>query len=232
MFLHKSKVMLSKREKLNILFDLDGTLISQYETICTCINYALEQLGFDPKPREIVYKTIGACLFGVFDEWVGQENTTRAHEFFQEKYTQILNDNIEKMPGVDWILQELHQREHTLTVFTGKDGNHARVICEHIDISIWFTLIVGSHDSPYRKPQKEFTEFALDKLKALSDNAILIGDTVHDVEAAKSVGIPCFLVTTGSNTREELAKHQVPDHHIFDNLYELGKNLFKLDYPH
>lgn len=220
--------MLSNKKKLTILFDLDGTLIDHSDAIYDSYTYAQEQMGVEPKSKPFILKTIGACIIETFTELVGQEKAETAYQHFQDRFKDCMIDKVKPLPGSHWILEGLHKQNHMLTLFTGKDGKNARALCAHLNFTDWFTHIFGRNDSPFNKPHKGFTRFAVEQTASSPGNMILIGDTIHDVEAAKHENIPCYLVATGSMSREELIAHNVPESHIFDSLYELGQKLFGL----
>jgi len=46
-------------------------------------------------------------------------------------------------------------------------------------------------------------------------DALLIGDTVHDYEVAKALGVDCVLIPNGHQSREKLLLCNVP---ILDNI--------------
>ena len=49
-------------------------------------------------------------------------------------------------------------------------------------------------------------------------SAFMIGDTEHDCAVAKAMGVDCYLVCSGHQSRERLEKLDVP---VFEDLYEL-----------
>ena len=78
-------------------------------------------------------------------------------------------------------------------------------------------------DSPVRK---ELVAKAMERGRAISQKKnipdrhfVVVGDTLHDIEAARSCGARVIAVATGSTSREELRAAQ-PDA-LFDTLEEL-----------
>jgi phosphoglycolate phosphatase len=55
------------------------------------------------------------------------------------------------------------------------------------------------------------------------DRTLLIGDTSHDAEVARSLGIDCFLLTCGHHSQERLSRLGLP---VFPSLEALSVNLF------
>ncbi|MDD3146293.1 MAG: HAD hydrolase-like protein, partial [Candidatus Riflebacteria bacterium] len=50
------------------------------------------------------------------------------------------------------------------------------------------------------------------------ETAVMIGDTVHDFEAASAMGIPCILIAAGHNSKKRLQATGVP---VVNSLAEL-----------
>lgn len=66
----------------------------------------------------------------------------------------------------------------------------------------------------------------LNYLKACPKTAILIGDSHFDLDAAACVHMPSYIVTTGSQSKIDIAKHNNQPIAVFDNLCKLGETLF------
>ena len=140
-------------------------------------------------------------------------------------------DDVFLLDGAKWLLNSLHSKGYQLALFTNKPGPYARKITKHLDLDNCLHRVIGVHDHPSKKPEKDFTVFALSEMKSCSQTSILIGDSVFDIDAAQTVGMPCYIVTTGSHTKEEIESHKNPAQAIFENLYTLGETLFQLERP-
>jgi phosphoglycolate phosphatase len=77
-------------------------------------------------------------------------------------------------------------------------------VCDHLGITPLLGAIVGAKDTPWLKPQPEFAAHILKLLDAAPATALLIGDSPYDVQAAHNGGFPCWAVTTGTHTADEL----------------------------
>jgi len=61
-----------------ILFDLDGTLIDQFQAIYKAFSQVISQMGF-PKPSfETVKKSVGGASEGTMAKLIGKENAEEA----------------------------------------------------------------------------------------------------------------------------------------------------------
>ncbi|MGA3006319.1 MAG: HAD hydrolase-like protein, partial [Opitutaceae bacterium] len=64
---------------------------------------------------------------------------------------------------------------------------------------------LGATDTPWLKPQVEFTRHMLAMLQAEAASTLLIGDSPFDVQAAHNAGLSCWAVTTGTHTAGQLS---------------------------
>jgi len=158
---------------------------------------------------------------------LGEAYVETALPIFQSHFEQIMFEDLIALPGSNWILHELKQRGYQLAVFTNKNGNQARTILDFLGQAQYLDAIIGTGDSPHRKPDPEFTAHALECLTASSEDTILIGDSPYDFAAAEAGQLKTYLVATGSHTKAELsAATQAAA--IYADLYELGAALFSL----
>jgi len=210
-----------------ILFDLDGTLIDHFTTIHRCVVFTQKQLGLPESDYETVRVTVGGSVPVTLGKLLGEAYVERALPLFQNHFEEIMFEDVISLPGSTWILEALKARGYKLGVFTNKNGNQSRTILEHLNQSQYLDEIVGTGDTPYRKPEPEFTAHMLNLFNSSADETILIGDSPFDYAAAKAGNIKCYLVATGSHSEAELAE-TTEAAGIYADFYELGDALFDL----
>ena len=120
-------------------------------------------------------------------------------------------------------MRPLHARGVKLAVFTNKQAEAARRICAHLGVTPILDGVFGAGDTPWLKPQREFTAHVLATLGARADSTLLVGDSPFDVETAHNGGFPCWAVTTG--THDEAQLRAAGADRIFPNLTALGAAL-------
>ena len=210
-----------------ILFDLDGTLIDHFTTIFRSVVHAQDQLGLPRSDYDTVRATVGGSVPITLGKLLGEEYVEAALPLFQNHFEQIMFEDVVALPGSNWILEALKAKGYQLAVFTNKRGDHSRTLLAHLGMADSLDEIVGTVDTPYRKPDPEFTAHMLELLNTTSEETILIGDSPFDYEAAEAGCLKTYLVTTGSHTAEELAEVTNAEG-IYADLYELGEKLFQL----
>ena len=187
-----------------VLFDLDGTLIDHLPAIHRSYAHTLPQLGLPAPTREQVKNAIGGGFENAMRKFVPEAQMPESLRIYRAFWSAHLLEGVDALPGARELLSQLHARGITCAVFTNKHGPSARAVCEHLGLSPFLKLVLGAADTDWLKPQPEFAAHALAALKATAATTCLVGDSPWDVQAAHSAGFPCFAVTTGTHTAEEL----------------------------
>ncbi|HMU96777.1 MAG TPA: HAD-IA family hydrolase, partial [Elusimicrobiota bacterium] len=68
-----------------------------------------------------------------------------------------------------------------------------------------FQAVLGGDSLPTRKPDPEPLWEALDRMKSARDRAVMVGDSLVDIRAARAARVPVVAVTYGFRPAEELS---------------------------
>ena len=188
----------------HILFDLDGTLIDHFTAIHKSVIYAQRQLGLAESSYETVRTTVGGGIELTLTRLLGETMAGAALPHFKAHFETVMLDDAIVLPGAGELLQALKQQGKQTAVFTNKIGDHSRAILKHLGLTQHLDAVIGTGDTDYRKPQPEFTRYALDRLGAQAADTIMIGDSPFDYQAAAGLDMACYLVATGSHTVDQL----------------------------
>ena len=203
-----------------VLFDLDGTLIDHLPAIHRSYAHTLPQLGLPAPTREQVKNAIGGGLENAMRKFVPEAQMAESLRIYRAFWDTHMLEGVDALPGARELLAALHARGIACAVFTNKHGPSARAVCDHLGLTPYLDLVLGAADTDWLKPQPEFATHALDSLKAAATTTCLVGDSPWDVQAAHAAGFPCFAVTTGTHTAEELRAAGADG--IYDSLLALG----------
>lgn len=188
-----------------VLFDLDGTLVDAFTTIHRSYCHTLPLFGRPAPSMEQVRRAVGGGLEHAMAHFVPAElvpAAVREHVAFTEK---ILLDDPVLYPGARELVEAVRAQGAKTGVLTNKIGDHSRAVLAHLKIAHQFDLILGARDCAWRKPAPEFTAAALQRLGASPAETCLVGDSPFDVATARAGGFPCFAVTTGTHSADELS---------------------------
>jgi phosphoglycolate phosphatase len=187
-----------------VLFDLDGTLIDHFAAIHRAHTHTMTTLGLPAPSMEQVHRAVGGGVEVAIERLVGRERLAAAIPIYREFWERTMLDGVEFMPGGRELVEALHARGTKIGIFTNKLGTSSRAVCDHLGITPLLGAIVGAKDTPWLKPQAEFAAHILEKLDAQPATTLLVGDSPYDVQGAHNGGFPCWAVTTGTHTAEEL----------------------------
>lgn len=197
------------------LFDLDGTLIDHFAAIQRCHTYAMHQLGLPAPTTAQVRSAVGGGLEVAIARLAGPANVAAALAHYRPHWDATMLDDVELLAGGRELLTLIRQAGGQSAVFTNKHGPSSRRIISHLGLDALLAANFGAGDTPWLKPEREFTQHALTTLAAAPATTALIGDSPYDLAAAQNAGLAFYGVTTGTHTAEQLraagAMHVYPD---------------------
>jgi HAD superfamily hydrolase (TIGR01509 family) len=190
-----------------VLCDIDGTLVQSNWLHAAAWKDAFAQTGIDV-PLEDVRRQIGKGgdeLIPVFVPWwkrkaVEQPLKTYRQFIFRDQYLR----QVTPFPKVRELFQRMNQAGIKISLASSA---HQEEIEDYKRIANIEDLVEesGSSDDASRsKPHPEIFEATLRKLGVKAKNALALGDTPYDAEAAGKANILTVGVTTGGWSRPEL----------------------------
>lgn len=212
------------------LFDLDGTLVDNYTAIYLCAKRTFEEFGLPPADYDTVFNTVGGSIFITLKKLASCDDVfaSKLGERYLQLYPEFIFEGLKALPYAVEILTALQKCGVKTACFTNKQESGARPILEYLKLDSYLDAIVGTDLHSPRKPDAEYTKFALNKLSADKNFSILIGDSPYDYLAAQNGSIDSALVTTGADSLEKL-KEKCPNAiGYFSNLAELADKVFDL----
>jgi phosphoglycolate phosphatase len=216
-------------EKLKtILFDLDGTLIDHFTVIYRCFEHTMQKLDRPVPTYEAIKRAVGGSMENTIRQFVDDDDShAEAVRIYRAYFSKIFLEDITILPGVEWLLPELKSRGIQLALFTNKQGVASRAICVHTGLDQHFDRMFGSLDTPYRKPDCEFSQHVLTELGASPESTCMVGDSPWDIATAQNIGMTCFCVATGTHRAEELQAAGADA--VFADFFELGQIGFGIE---
>lgn len=188
-----------------VFWDLDGTLTDPKLGMTRCVAYAMDKLGLQcPPPDELTWM-IGPPPLDSFAR-LGVPDPARALELYRERYAEIgLYENI-VYPGIPETLSQLQLSGYRMCLATAKTRIFACRITEHFGLSQFFSHEFGPDLDGTRSDKADLLDFALQKTGFGPAQSVMIGDRIHDIKAAHSVGMRAISVAWGYGQPDELAE--------------------------
>ncbi len=190
---------------MDVLVDLDGTLVDPKPGLIGSIQYALDKLGHPVPPADELLWMIGPPLRVSFPKLLGSaDRTEEAIAHYRESYFRGGMYDAIVYDGVPAALEALSSAGCRLFVATAKPHYYARPILERFDLARHFAGIHGPELDGTNDHKADLIAHMIAQHGVRGQGAVMIGDRKFDVLAAKRNGIPTVGVTWGYGTREEL----------------------------
>jgi len=175
-----------------IFFDLDGTLLDSLPGIEYSVRAAFECCHFPP-PEVDLRCIIGPPIRTILSQIGGVEDAGTLDALEQAFRASYDSEGWRKTvcyPGANRVLKVLHAQRHRLFVVSNKPRHISLRILEAVGIVDFFECVV-TRDSrtPAYSGKAEMTNALMDVRLIAPENALFMGDTMEDAEAAWAVGI-------------------------------------------
>lgn len=197
--------VMGKRFEL-LIFDWDGTLMDSAGVIVACIQAASRDMGLPAPSREAASHIIGLGLRQAL-ETLFPDLPEDQHQPLADHYRRHYLGQDAEIPlfeGARELIQDLHGRGHTLAVATGKARRGLDRAFGHTGLEPYFHAS-RTADETHSKPHPAMIEELLDELMVEPEQALMIGDTTHDLEMARNAGIASLAAGYGAHPPENLA---------------------------
>ncbi len=214
-----------------LMFDIDGTLSTSQGAGTLAMTRTFMQLW------GIERALTGMNFAGRSDSWIvptalannGRDCSADDLERFVDAYVPHLGEavierNSELCPGVIELLDALASENVTMGLGTGNFRRAAEA--KLTPLGIWERFVDGGFGDD-AADRTELLAIGLERLRRLSSDgadAVVIGDTSHDIEAGHAIGAKVVAVKTGYAQPGELEEADV----ILDDLSDLQASMVAL----
>lgn len=187
------------------LFDLDGTLLDSMELIRRSYWHAIrEHRGVEPERAEWL-EGIGRPLRWQFARVARDEAEIEALLATYRAYNLAHHDaSVAAFPGAVEALRELAGRRIKLGVVTSKLRHGALRGLARGGFEGLFEVVIAADDVAEHKPHPAPVLAALARLGAAPRDAIMVGDSPHDLAAGRAAGTRTAAVSWGPFPEAEL----------------------------
>jgi phosphoglycolate phosphatase len=192
-----------------VLFDLDGTLLDTAADIARALNRAFGERGWKPLPVGDVSRMIGrgspilieraAASLGRTLNAADQAALLERFFHFYGLLEESNESDARPYAGVAGTLKTVHDAGLRVAVVTNKQQRFASALLDRLELKAWVDLIVGGDTCERRKPDPQPLLFACESLALAPPQALMVGDSINDVSAARAAGIAIVCVPYGYN---------------------------------
>jgi len=187
-----------------IAFDLDGTLVDTAPDLVAALNQVLVEQGMAPIAFEAARVMVGRGAKHMIERGyaatglpLSEDASPELVDRFVDLYRQRIAQESRPFPGLVETLETLSHAGAELVVCTNKRTELSIRLLDALDLSKHFTAIVGADAAPAAKPDGRHVLFAIAEAGGDPAHALMVGDSITDVSAAKNAGVPVVVTTFG-----------------------------------
>jgi phosphoglycolate phosphatase len=189
-----------------IAFDLDGTLVDTAPDLMGTLNTVLDEEGLPPLAYEMAPLLVGRGAkvmlergFAAAGEPLDEPNAARLFDRYIQVYLGRIADHSRPFPGVVEALDRLEAEGAILAVCTNKRTDLSLAVLDALNLTDRFKVIVGADLAPRAKPDASHLLRTIELAGGDPKRALMVGDSINDVQAARGAGIPVVCVPYGYN---------------------------------
>lgn len=192
-----------------IIFDWDGTLIDSIDWIASCLQLAAEQCHCPVPSKQAAKNVIGLSLEIAVQTLFPEAEPllqTQLIARYQAVYKSQAITRDQFFEGVYEMLLLLKQSGYRLAVATGKTRAALDGALKSTDTGDLFDF-TRSADETASKPSPQMLLEILADCNSVNERALMVGDTVYDLQMARNAEIPAIAVACGAHPEQLLRQY-------------------------
>lgn len=221
------KVEGAPMKKTAILFDVDGTLVDSNDAHAKAFVTAFKEVGCEV-PYERVRRLIGKGGDKLIQEASGldpeSEKGQAASKLKKEIFRSEYLPQLKPFPGAKTLVEQAKSSGLRLIAASSASKEDLQSLLGIVGAADCFFDATSKDDVESSKPDPDIVLSALEQAQCTPDEAIMIGDTPYDIQAAERAGVDCVAVLTGGWRPDELKGARM----IFRDPSEISEHLAEL----
>ena len=190
-----------------VLLDIDGTLVDSTYHHALSWHRAFATVTDEPPPAMWrIHRAIGMggdkLVTHVAGEAVEERYGDALRDRWKEEYAAVLPE-VRPLPGATDLVRGLRRQGYRVALASSGDPDFARDAIDLLGIGDDIEVLTTSADVDDSKPDPDLLGETIKRLGEV-EHAVLVGDTVYDVESADRADLGCVAVLSGGYGYEEL----------------------------
>jgi phosphoglycolate phosphatase len=214
-----------------VLIDVDGTLVDSVPDLAYCVDEMMEQLGMPVRGEASVRNWVGngverlvrRALTNSLDGEPDKALFDKAYPVFLDLYADNTSKRSILYPGVTEGIAFLKSARYKLGCVTNKAAQFTEPLLKDLGIYDNFSIVISGDTLPQKKPDPAPLLHAAEFFGVAPEEAMMLGDSVSDVKAARAAGFQIICMSYGYNHGEDIRTAN-PDA-VIDSMAELPELL-------
>ncbi len=185
-----------------LIFDLDGTLADTAPDLLGATNAVLAARGRPLLDLGHLRHMVGFGAHALISQAmeasgapVSEEQMPALTDIFLAHYTSHIADGTRLFPGVAETLASLKAGGARLAVLTNKPQSLTDLLLPQLELDGMFAAIYGAGRKTYTKPDPRIFHDVVEDCGG--GPAVMIGDSITDLNTARAASVPCILMSYG-----------------------------------
>jgi HAD superfamily hydrolase (TIGR01509 family) len=214
------------------ILDIDGTLVdTNYQH---AIAWFRAFIAHDiVRPIWRIHRHIGMGGDQLVAALCGEDTERRLGDQIRdaekEEYGRLIGE-VRTMQGSRELIATLKERGHEVVLASSAKEDEVDAYLDLLDARELADAWTTSADVEATKPEPDLVRAALERAQTTADDAVMVGDTPWDVEAAKRAGVATLAVVTGGFAEQELRDAGAAE--VFESVAELLERLDETSLGH
>jgi HAD superfamily hydrolase (TIGR01509 family) len=208
-----------------LLLDIDGTLVDSNYLHVFAWAQAFQELDRQV-PAWRVHRAIGMDSDLLLSTVLGDQDAARIGDQAKDRHAAryaALASLLQVLPGARGVVRDIAGWGVKVVLATSAPPDELAKLRAVLDVEDALFAITGAQDVSTAKPAPDIVAVALDKAGVAPDQALFVGDTVWDVEAAARAGVACVGLRSGGFGAAEL--RQAGAIAVFDDIAGLHQDV-------
>lgn len=196
---------MSNKFKL-LIFDWDGTLMDSQARIIDCFKIAIAEVGLQPRTAHEIRQIVGLGLLEGFQALCSdgsQAQLKQAVKIYRDNYFSSYAKPTPLFDKADEVLQGLYDTGYWLAVATGKGRRGLNEALDKTGLKHLFHSTRCAEETT-SKPNPHMLYEILEELDTNVSDAVMIGDSLFDLEMANKAGMASIAVSYGLQDKQRL----------------------------
>ena len=188
------------------IFDWDGTLMDSIGRIVSSLQHAAKEVALVPPSDDAAKSIIGLSLDVALQTLFPSLCKDKEQAMITAYKQQFLEKNNVPSPLFDAVLPMLNQlkaQNKLIAVATGKARVGLNKMLEDTNLHQHFDMTICA-DEAISKPAPDMIHTLLSSLNVDAEQAVMIGDSRHDLTMANNAGVASIGITLGADKRHQL----------------------------
>jgi phosphoglycolate phosphatase len=190
-----------------VLLDLDGTLSDSRPGIAGCFRYMLTELGHDPAKAGDLTWAVGPPIAVSIARLLGQYDDERVDQgvtIYRARYSAVAIYECTVYPGVLDMLSAMRDARYVMCIATSKRRDFAERVIDHLGLRSYVHAVFGAEPGGGLDRKGDLLADILGREGFSPTDTVMLGDRLHDIEAARANRLRSIGAAWGYGGRAEL----------------------------